>query len=100
MKRKPVFISTEIIVLLGLVAGPCHGLGLIERLDSMTKERVKLKQGTVYPTLKRLEKEGFLRCQTEPTSAGGRPRAVYALNPLGRKMAGAAREVLLAILGG
>ena len=48
----------------------------------------RLKRGTVYVTLGRMEDKGYITSKLEaaPSWAGGLPRRIYAATPLGRRM--------------
>ncbi len=82
-----LLVSARAALLQVLEARPGYGLDLIERVKQRTKGAVVLLQGTVYPALLRLEKEGLIESYTgeqrEPQS-GGRPRVYYRITPAGR----------------
>jgi PadR family transcriptional regulator, regulatory protein PadR len=65
-------------ILAALVPGRGFGLELIDRVRERTNGAIKLNEGTVYPTLKAMEREGLLRSfDGEPVpERGGRPRRV------------------------
>jgi DNA-binding PadR family transcriptional regulator len=48
----------------------------------------RLKRGTVYVTLGRMEKKGYITSTLEaaPAGAGGLPRRIYTATALGRRM--------------
>jgi PadR family transcriptional regulator, regulatory protein PadR len=48
----------------------------------------RLKRGTVYVTLGRMEDKGYITSKLEaaPSGAGGLPRRIYSATPLGRRM--------------
>ena len=57
-----------------------HGYDLLRATD--------LKSGTLYPLLIRLESEGFLQAEWQPSSAPGRPpRHAYRLTAAGLRLA-------------
>ncbi len=62
---------------------PAHGYAVIETLRERSEGAFDLAEGTVYPALHRLERDGLLssRWSTEP----GRPRRVYAVTRLGTR---------------
>jgi PadR family transcriptional regulator PadR len=73
----------ELLVLHLLAAG-----GELYGLQLVTASRGRLKRGTVYVTLGRMEDKGYVTSAVEPAppSAGGLPRRRYAATPLGRRM--------------
>ena len=59
-------------VMLAIVAeGPAHGYSIIERISERSEGLIELGEGTAYPALHRLERQGYLKsCRS--TSASGR----------------------------
>ena len=57
-------------------------------LQLVAGSRGRLKRGTVYVTLGRMEEKGYItsRLDDPPPGAGGMPRRIYAPTPLGRRM--------------
>jgi PadR family transcriptional regulator, regulatory protein PadR len=72
----------RLILELLVQAGEMYGLELV----AASKRR--LKRGTVYVTLGRMEEKGYVRSRLEdaPTVAGGLPRRMYQPTPLGRRV--------------
>jgi PadR family transcriptional regulator PadR len=57
-------------------------------LQLVTASKGRLKRGTVYVTLGRMEEKGFVtsRLEDAPPDAGGLPRRVYQVTALGRRV--------------
>ena len=57
-------------------------------LQLVAASGVRLKRGTVYVTLGRMEDKGYItsRLDEPPAGAGGLPRRIYEATPLGRRM--------------
>src|SRR5438876_10265938 len=57
-------------------------------LQMVTASRRRLKRGTVYVTLGRMEEKGYVTARREdaPPAAGGLPRRIYRATPLGRRV--------------
>ena len=57
-------------------------------LELVAASRRRLKRGTVYVTLGRMEEKGYIesRLESAPTQAGGLPRRVYEPTALGRRV--------------
>jgi DNA-binding PadR family transcriptional regulator len=57
-------------------------------LQLVAASRGRLKKGTVYVTLGRMEEKGYVHSVLEeaPPGAGGLPRRLYAITALGRRM--------------
>lgn len=88
-------------MLQALISGEGYGLDLIDRVKKLTNGRVQLGQGTVYPLLRDLEREGLLDSHDgEPMpERGGRPRRYYKLNATGAKAAMEEREAVGGLFG-
>ena len=66
---------------------------LVERdelygLQLVAASKRKLKRGTVYVTLGRMEEKGYIasRLEDAPPDMGGMPRRLYTATPLGRRV--------------
>jgi DNA-binding PadR family transcriptional regulator len=72
----------ELLVLELLRDQELYGLQLV------AASRRRLKRGTVYVTLGRMEEKGYVTSTLEaaPAGAGGLPRRLYTATALGRRM--------------
>jgi PadR family transcriptional regulator, regulatory protein PadR len=61
-----------------------HGWGITERIEQWSEQVLQLGQGTLYPALYRLERQGLIRSQWQLTENNRRAR-YYALTAKGRK---------------
>ncbi len=93
-------ISPRTAILTALMHGKSFGLELIDRVRDRTGGAVKLSEGTVYPLLKTMEREGLLRSHDgEPMpERGGRPRRYYELTGEGRRVATEQRTAIMGLL--
>jgi DNA-binding PadR family transcriptional regulator len=57
-------------------------------LQLVAASKKRLKRGTVYVTLGRMEEKGYVvsRLEDAPAEAGGLPRRVYDATPFGRRV--------------
>ena len=57
-------------------------------LELVAASKGRLKRGTVYVTLGRMEDKGYVKSRLEdaPSEAGGLPRRIYQPTPLGRRV--------------
>ncbi|HVZ20210.1 MAG TPA: PadR family transcriptional regulator [Vicinamibacterales bacterium] len=57
-------------------------------LQLVAASKRKLKRGTVYVTLGRMEDKGYITSRLEdgPPEMGGMPRRIYSPTPLGRRV--------------
>jgi len=93
-------ITAKAALLQVLVRGEGYGLELIERVEKHTDGKMVLHQGSVYPALRALEREGLIKSfKGAPLpERGGRPRRYYKLTAEGAKAAVQHREVILGLL--
>ncbi|HEX8821078.1 MAG TPA: PadR family transcriptional regulator [Archangium sp.] len=85
---------------MSLISGRGFGLEIIQRVRERTEGKILLNEGSVYPALKALERDGLLRSYDgEPMpERGGRPRRYYELTGEGRRVASEQRTALLNLL--
>jgi transcriptional regulator len=78
------------LVLRAVQLEPMHGWGITERIEQWSEQVLQLGQGTLYPALYRLERQGLIKSEWHVTENNRRAR-YYSLTPAGRKTL--AREV-------
>jgi DNA-binding PadR family transcriptional regulator len=78
--REPTFL-----VLVALGPGPLHGYGIIKAIEEMSDGRVRLRAGTLYAALDRLEDQGLVVFHGEG-SDGGPARRYFRLTDAGREL--------------
>lgn len=95
-------IAAKTALLLALARGEGFGLQLICRVSDLTRGVITLKQGSIYPALLALEKDGFVTSWEEPREPGfgGRPRLVYKLTAKGKKQVAKERKAIRALIDG
>jgi DNA-binding PadR family transcriptional regulator len=71
----------DTMVLAALRHEALHGYALVQRLKERSDGVFDLGEGTVYPALHRLERDGLV--ESTWTRVGGRKRRVYALTHAG-----------------
>jgi transcriptional regulator len=82
----------ELVILKSLDAGPNHGFGITLHVQNASGGLLGVEEGSLYPALRRLEKDGALTAEWRTTPAGRRAR-FYSLTPAGRKrLAGSERH--------
>jgi PadR family transcriptional regulator, regulatory protein PadR len=81
--------AKETLILEMLAEGEQYGLQLV------TASRRRLKRGTVYVTLGRMEDKGYVvsRLEDAPAEAGGLPRRLYRPTPLGMRVLAACAQM-------
>lgn len=81
MGRERVKGHLDLLILSVLQRGAAHGYEVIAELRRRSEGEFDLPEGTVYPALHRLEREGLLA--SDWASADGRRRRVYRLTAPG-----------------
>jgi len=76
--------TLDLLVLRILALGPNHGWGISNRIRQMSKEGLTASQGSLYPSLHRLELQGFVASEMTPSENNRRAR-VYKLTAAGRR---------------
>ena len=94
-------VNARAALLQALVRGPGYGLDLITRVKTQTEGKLVLGQGSIYPTLRELERAGFVESYEGPRlrERGGRPRVMYRLTALGAREAMDQRDTVLRLFG-
>lgn len=83
-KTNPDFLNgvPELLVLQLLDRRPMHGYDLVQAIRTESGVRLDFGEGSIYPVLHRLEKQGFLASRREVV--GGRSRIVYRVTKPGQ----------------
>lgn len=68
-----------VLAVLSQMASAQYGYSLIQRL---AERGLDIEEGTLYPLLRRLEKQGLLESEWDTTDS--RPRKYYRISPQGR----------------
>ena len=76
--------TLDMLVLKSLQLGPMHGWGITERLETGSERVFQVGQGSLYPALYRLERQGFVASDWG-TTENNRQARYYRLTAAGRK---------------
>ena len=79
--------SIDLLVLKALALQPMHGWGIGLRIEQISRGRLGVNQGSLYPALQRLEHRGWVESDWQ-TSENNRRARYYSLTKLGRKALG------------
>ncbi len=83
--------TLDLLILKALSLGPMHGWAITQRLEQLSREALRVGQGSLYPALQRLEKEGLITSRWRTTENNRRAR-YYELTAAGRRALGAELE--------
>lgn len=73
--------TLEYCILLMLNQKTCYGYEILQKLSAYTV--IASTESTVYPLLRRLQKEGYLQSVWQDSAEGLPPRKYYSLTPDG-----------------
>ncbi len=76
--------SLDLLVLKTLSLAPMHGWGIGQRVQRISDGVLEVNQGSLYPALQRLEKDGLISSEWGTTDNNRRAR-YYSLTRAGRR---------------
>ena len=79
--------SLDLLVLKTLSLAPMHGWGISQRVQQTSEGVLEVNQGSLYPALQRLEKDGLITSEWGTTDNNRRAR-YYRLTAAGRRSLG------------
>jgi PadR family transcriptional regulator len=75
--------TLDLLILKVVALGPLHGYAIAQRLQQISRDVVRVQQGSLYPALHRLENRGLLGADWK-VSDTGREAKFYRLTAKGR----------------
>ena len=76
--------TLDMLILKAVSLGPLHGYGVLLRIQQISKERLKIEQGSLYPALYRLEHQGWITSEWGE-SENKRKAKFYRLTAAGKR---------------
>lgn len=76
--------TLELLVLRTLSVGAQHGWAISERIKQMSRDALQVQQGSLYPALHRMERQGWIVAKWRATE-NNRQAKYYELSKDGRK---------------
>ncbi|MFN0178412.1 MAG: PadR family transcriptional regulator [Gemmatimonadales bacterium] len=76
--------TLDLLILKSLDLGPMHGFGVSLRIQALSRDILRVLQGSLYPALHRLEHQGLIQSEWG-VSDNGRRAKFYALTVAGRR---------------
>ncbi|HTX75445.1 MAG TPA: PadR family transcriptional regulator [Terracidiphilus sp.] len=84
-ERRDLFPGAmEIMILQSLRQRPMHGYGLVKHIQQISEDMLDIEEGSLYPALQRLLREGLLESEAG-VSTKGRPTRIYRVTDKGLK---------------
>src|SRR5215472_19100403 len=76
--------TLDMLILKAISLSPLHGYGILLRIQQISKERLEIQQGSLYPALYRLEHHGWITSEWGESENNRRAR-YYRLTAAGKR---------------
>jgi PadR family transcriptional regulator PadR len=76
--------TLDLLILRTLTRAPMHGWAVSHRIQEISRDALRVNQGSLYPALHRLEDEGLVRSEWGVSELGRRAK-FYELTAAGRR---------------
>jgi len=76
--------TLDLLILKAVSLGPLHGYGVLLRIQQISRDRLEIQQGSLYPALYRLEHQGLVAGEWGE-SDNNRKAKFYSLTTAGRR---------------
>lgn len=83
--------TLDMLILKTLSLQPMHGWAIAQRLEQLSREALRIGQGSLYPALQRLQERGWVEGEWKVTGENRRAK-YYELTSAGRRALGAETE--------
>lgn len=83
--------TLDMLILKTLTLQPMHGLGISRRIEQITDGVFQVKPGSLFPALKRMEQEGWIKGSWRE-SENNRRAKWYSLTAAGRRRLGEEKQ--------
>ncbi|MGV3710239.1 MAG: PadR family transcriptional regulator [Gemmatimonas sp.] len=80
--------TLDLLILKALSLEPMHGWAIAQRLEQLSRDALRVGQGSLYPALQRLEEKGWVASDWRATAENRRAK-YYELTDDGRAALGA-----------
>jgi PadR family transcriptional regulator PadR len=76
--------TLDMLILKAISLGPLHGYGILLRIQQISKDRLEILQGSLYPALYRMEHQRWITSEWSE-SENKRKAKYYRLTALGKR---------------
>jgi PadR family transcriptional regulator, regulatory protein PadR len=83
--------TLDMLILKAVSHGPVHGWGISQRIQQMSRDVLRVQQGSLYPALIRLERRGWIEA-VWGASENNRKAKFYEITEIGRRQLAAETE--------
>jgi transcriptional regulator len=84
MGKDQLLGTLDLLILKTLSRAPMHGYGMVQRIQQISEDELRVEEGSLYPALHRMEQAGWISADWRESETGRRAR-YYRLTPAGRK---------------
>jgi PadR family transcriptional regulator PadR len=74
--------TLDMLILKVAALRPIHGYAIVQRIQQISGDALQIRQGSLYPALYRLERQGWLKSEWK-TTEGGREAKYYSVTKAG-----------------
>ncbi len=79
--------TLDMLILHSLTLGPMHGYAIAQHIGRLSEDVLRVEQGSLYPALDRLQRQGWVKSEWRETPTKRRAR-YYTITAAGRKQLG------------
>lgn len=79
--------TLDMLILSSLTAQSMHGYGIAQHIQRLSRDVLKVEEGSLYPALQRMRQKGWIKAQWGQTPNNQRAR-YYTITALGRRQLG------------
>jgi len=83
-QRELLHCTLDMLILKAVSLGPLDGYGILLRIQQISKDRLEIQQGSLYPALYRLEHQGWIASEWGE-SENNRKAKDYRLTAAGKR---------------
>ena len=76
--------TLDLLILKSVALEPQHGWDISQRIQQLSRDVLQVQQGSLYPSLHRLERRGWITGSWDTTENNRRAK-YYRITPAGRK---------------
>ena len=83
--------TLDLLILQTLSVSPMHGYGIAQHIGRLSRDVLRVEEGSLYPALQRLQKKGWVKSKWGESATGRRAR-FYTITTAGEKQLGVERD--------
>ena len=77
----------DMLILKTVSVQPMHGYGIAQQLQRLSKDVIRVEEGSLYPALQRMRQKGWIAAEWQQTPNNQRAR-YYSITAAGRRQLG------------